>query len=124
MSNVLIINVNALSVYPFFLLLLLLFSFVTLQGFPQVLWTWVFQMGEGFIFKCVCVWEGGCSMGALVLMGGGRLKKIVGWGRGSSPHAPPPLWETLSSLDLCSLWKWFKGKSKFKLMKQYLVFRD
>ena len=36
-------------------------------------------------FLSVC---GRCHMGALVLMGGGGLKKIVGWG--GLPPCPPP----------------------------------
>ena len=51
----------------------------------------VFQFGRrGIVFQL------GCPMGALVLIGG--FKKVTGWG-GHPPCLPPPygLWETLSS---------------------------
>ena len=67
----------------------------------------VFQVRDGFIFKCVCVCVcvgggGGAQWGGLMGGGGGGpvggfdgggLKKIVGWVAPLMP--PPPLWETL-----------------------------
>ena len=56
----------------------------------------VFQVRDGFIFKCVCVCVCGGGGGGGFPMGSfneGGLKKIVGWVAPLMP--PPPLWETL-----------------------------
>ena len=56
-----------------------------------------FQWGEASFLSGECT-----PWGVSVLMGGGKVKKIVEWG-GALPM-PPSLWETLVCLDYPSLY--------------------